>query len=61
MIAVDLVAFAQTLLLHDTACPARNPRRCANRLPRAAARLTRGQRRRAFIYVRREALLFKWR
>jgi len=29
MIAVDLVAFGQTLLLHDTACPARNPRRCA--------------------------------
>ena len=45
MIAVDLLAFAQTLLLHDTALARAEPKSLRYRLLHVAARLTRGQRR----------------
>jgi len=45
MIAVDLLAFAQTLLLHDTALARVEPKTLRYRLLHVAARLTRGQRR----------------
>jgi hypothetical protein len=46
MIAVDLLAFAQTLLLHDTGLARVEPKTLRYRLLHVAARLTRGQRRR---------------
>ena len=45
MIAVDLLAFAQTLLLHDTGLARAEPKTLRYRLLHVAARLTRGQRR----------------
>ena len=45
MIAADLLAFAQTLLLHDTGLARVEPRTLRYRLLHVAARLTRGQRR----------------
>jgi hypothetical protein len=45
MIAVDLLAFAQTILLHDTALARAEPKTIRYRLLHVAARLTRGQRR----------------
>jgi hypothetical protein len=45
MIAVDLLAFAQTLLLHDTSLARAEPKALRYRLLHVAARLTRGQRR----------------
>ena len=45
MIAVDLLAFAQTLLLHDTGLARAEPKSLRYRLLHVAARLTRGQRR----------------
>jgi hypothetical protein len=45
MIAVDLLAFAQTLLLHDTPLVRAEPKTLRYRLLHVAARLTRGQRR----------------
>jgi hypothetical protein len=45
MIAVDLLAFAQTILLHDTALAHAEPKTIRYRLLHVAARLTRGQRR----------------
>jgi hypothetical protein len=46
MIATDLLAFAQTLLLHDTPLARVEPKSMRYRLLHVAARLTRGQRRR---------------
>jgi hypothetical protein len=46
MIAVDLLAYAQTLLLHDTGLARAEPKTLRYRLLHVAARLTRGQRRR---------------
>lgn len=46
MIANDLLAFAQTLLLHDTPLARAEPKTLRYRLLHVAARLTRGQRRR---------------
>jgi Transposase DDE domain group 1 len=46
MIATDLLAFAQTMLLHDTALARAEPKTLRYRLLHVAARLTRGQRRR---------------
>ena len=45
MIAVDLLAFAQTLLLHDTDLASAEPKALRYLLLHVAARLTRGQRR----------------
>jgi hypothetical protein len=45
MIAVDLLAFAQTMLLHDTALARAEPKTLRYRLLHVAARLTRGGRR----------------
>lgn len=45
MIATDLLAFAQTLLLHDTGLARVEPKALRYRLLHVAARLTRGQRR----------------
>jgi Transposase DDE domain group 1 len=45
MIAVDLLVFAQTLLLHDTPLARAEPKTLRYRLLHVAARLTRGQRR----------------
>jgi hypothetical protein len=45
MIAVDLLAFAQTMLLHDTGLARAEPKTLRYRLLHVAARLTRGQRR----------------
>ncbi len=45
MIAVDMLAFAQTLLLHDTPLARVEPETFRYRLLHAAARLTRRQRR----------------
>jgi hypothetical protein len=45
MIAVDLLAFAQTLLLHDTGLARAEPKALRYRLLHVAARLARGQRR----------------
>jgi hypothetical protein len=45
MIAVDLLAFAQTILLHDTGMARAEPKTLRYRLLHVAARLTRGQRR----------------
>jgi hypothetical protein len=45
MIAVDLLAFAQTLLLHDSDLALAEPKALRYRLLHVAARLTRGQRR----------------
>jgi hypothetical protein len=45
MIAVDLLAFAQTLLLHDTSLARVEPKTLRYRLLHVAGRLTRGQRR----------------
>jgi hypothetical protein len=45
MIAVDLLAFAQTLLLHDTPLARAEPKTLRHRLLHVAARLTRGGRR----------------
>ena len=45
MIAVDLLAFAQTLLLHNTVLARAEPKALRYRLLHVAARLTRGQRR----------------
>ncbi len=45
MIAVDLIAFAQTILLHDTGLARAEPKTLRYRLLHVAARLTRGQRR----------------
>jgi adenylosuccinate lyase len=45
MVAVDLLALAQTLLLHDTALARAEPKTLRYRLLHVAARLTRGQRR----------------
>jgi hypothetical protein len=45
MIAVDLLAFAQSLLLHDTDLARAEPKTLRYRLLHVAARLTRGQRR----------------
>jgi hypothetical protein len=45
MIAVDLLAFAQTLLLHDTGLARAEPKALRYRLLHVAARLTHGQRR----------------
>jgi Transposase DDE domain group 1 len=45
MIAVDLLAFTQTLLLHDTGLAQAEPKSLRYRLLHVAARLTRGQRR----------------
>jgi Transposase DDE domain group 1 len=45
MIAVDLLAFAQTLLLHDSGLARAEPKALRYRLLHVAARLTRGQRR----------------
>jgi Transposase DDE domain group 1 len=45
MITVDLLAFAQTLLLHDTGLVRAEPKTLRYRLLHVAARLTRGQRR----------------
>jgi hypothetical protein len=46
MIAVDLLAYAQTLLLHDTGLARAEPKTLRYRLLHVAARLTHGQRRR---------------
>ncbi len=46
MIAVDLLAFAQTLLLHDTALARAEPKTLRYRLMHVAARLTHAARRR---------------
>ena len=46
MIAVDLLAWTQTLLLHDTPLARAEPKTLRYRLLHVAARLTRGQRRR---------------
>jgi Transposase DDE domain group 1 len=46
MIAIDLLAFAQTMLLHDTGHARSEPKTLRYRLLHTAARLTRGQRRR---------------
>ena len=46
MIAVDLLAFAQTLLLHDSGLSRVEPKTLRYRLLHVAARLVRGQRRR---------------
>ncbi|WP_434056939.1 IS1380 family transposase [Pseudonocardia lacus] len=46
MIAVDLIAFAQTVLLHDTTHARAEPKTLRYRLLHTAARITRGQRRR---------------
>jgi hypothetical protein len=45
MIAIDLLVFAQTLLLHDTPLARVEPQAMRYRLLHVAARLTRGQRR----------------
>jgi hypothetical protein len=45
MIAVDLLVFAQTLLLHDTPLVRAEPKTLRYQLLHVAARLTRGQRR----------------
>jgi hypothetical protein len=45
MIAVDLLAYAQTLLLHNTGLARMEPKTLRYRLLHVAARLTRGQRR----------------
>jgi hypothetical protein len=45
MIAVDPLAVAQTLLLHDTSLARAEPKTLRYRLLHVAARLTRGQRR----------------
>jgi hypothetical protein len=45
MIAVDLLAYAQTLLLHETELARAEPKTLRYRLLHVAARLTRGQRR----------------
>jgi hypothetical protein len=44
MIATDLLAFAQTLLLHDTGLARAEPKALRYRLLPVAARLARGQR-----------------
>jgi hypothetical protein len=46
MIAVDLLAFVQTMLLHDTTHARSEPKTLRYRLLHTAARITRGQRRR---------------
>lgn len=45
MIATDLLAWAQSILLHDTAFARPEPKTLRYRLLHFAARLTRGQRR----------------
>ena len=45
MIAVDLLAFTQTVLLHDTPLARAEPKTLRYRLLHVAARFTRGQRR----------------